>query len=64
MLQGVKVLKMYAWELPFMSKVMNYREEEIKCIKGIGKAWSPMMSAVALAPFLMTIVTFALFVYY
>ena len=32
-LQGVKVLKLYAWEKPFMEKIRECRDREIKCLK-------------------------------
>ena len=32
-LQGVKVLKLYAWEIAFMKKIKDCRDREIKCLK-------------------------------
>ena len=32
-LQGIKVLKLYAWEKPFMDKIRECRDREIKCLK-------------------------------
>lgn len=34
-LLGVKMLKMYAWELIFEQKVTEYREKEVKSLKKI-----------------------------
>ena len=32
-LAGIKVLKLYAWEIPFMRKILDIREKEIKTIR-------------------------------
>lgn len=32
-LNGIKVLKLYAWELAFQDKVMDIRKEELKVLK-------------------------------
>lgn len=32
-LSGIKVLKLYAWELAFQDKVMHIRQEELKVLK-------------------------------
>jgi hypothetical protein len=32
-LAGIKVLKLYAWEIPFMKRILTTRDKEIKYIK-------------------------------
>lgn len=39
-LPGMKVLKLYAWEIPFMNRVTNVRNEEIGILKYLGKIWA------------------------
>ncbi|XP_039632406.1 multidrug resistance-associated protein 1 isoform X1 [Polypterus senegalus] len=61
-LNGIKVLKLYAWELAFKGKVLEIRESELKVLKK-----SAYLSAVATftwvcAPFLVALSTFAVYV--
>nr|XP_056722202.1 multidrug resistance-associated protein 1-like [Euleptes europaea] len=61
-LNGIKVLKLYAWELAFKEKVLGIRQEELKVLKK-----SAYLSAVGTftwvcAPFLVALSTFAVFV--
>ena len=35
-LNGVKVLKLYAWEEPFMKKVSDIRDEELSIMRQYG----------------------------
>ncbi|KAJ3092332.1 hypothetical protein HK102_008482 [Quaeritorhiza haematococci] len=35
-LSGMKVIKLYAWEIPFLKKVQNVREAELSTLKSIG----------------------------
>nr|XP_028561207.1 multidrug resistance-associated protein 1-like isoform X1 [Podarcis muralis] len=61
-LNGIKVLKLYAWELAFKEKVLGIRREELKVLKK-----SAYLSAVGTftwvcAPFLVALSTFAVFV--
>ncbi|KAI8853927.1 P-loop containing nucleoside triphosphate hydrolase protein [Chytridium lagenaria] len=35
-LNGIKVIKLYAWEIPFMKKVTTIRDQELKTLKMIG----------------------------
>ena len=35
-LNGVKVLKLYAWETPFMKKVSDIRDEELSVMYDYG----------------------------
>ncbi len=38
-LPGMKVLKLYAWELPFMKRVTDVRDKEIKVLKHSAYLW-------------------------
>ncbi|CAF3925067.1 unnamed protein product [Rotaria sp. Silwood2] len=61
-LNGIKVLKLYAWELAFIRRINDVREKELQCIrqKAILNAFS---SAVwSFAPILVCITTFAAYV--
>ncbi|XP_030664750.1 multidrug resistance-associated protein 1-like, partial [Nomascus leucogenys] len=61
-LNGIKVLKLYAWELAFKDKVLAVRQEELKVLKK-----SAYLSAVGTftwvcTPFLVALCTFAVYV--
>ncbi|XP_056392341.1 multidrug resistance-associated protein 1 isoform X2 [Hyla sarda] len=61
-LNGIKVLKLYAWELAFKEKVLGIRQEELKVLKK-----SAYLSAVGTftwvcAPFLVALSTFSVYV--
>ncbi|XP_075422205.1 multidrug resistance-associated protein 1-like isoform X2 [Ascaphus truei] len=61
-LNGIKVLKLYAWEIAFKEKVLGIRQEELKVLKK-----SAYLSAVGTftwvcAPFLVALSTFAVYV--
>uniref|UniRef100_A0A8D2LTB3 Multidrug resistance-associated protein 1 n=1 Tax=Varanus komodoensis TaxID=61221 RepID=A0A8D2LTB3_VARKO len=61
-LNGIKVLKLYAWELAFKEKVLGIRQQELKVLKK-----SAYLSAVGTftwvcAPFLVALSTFAVYV--
>ncbi|XP_076346503.1 multidrug resistance-associated protein 1-like isoform X2 [Tachypleus tridentatus] len=59
MLSGIKVLKLYAWETPFMKHILNIRRKEMELIKkfsylnaGIGFLWNCSPFVLALSTFL------------
>ncbi|XP_066054315.1 multidrug resistance-associated protein 1 isoform X3 [Chamaea fasciata] len=61
-LNGIKVLKLYAWELAFREKVLEIRQKELKVLKK-----SAYLAAVATftwvcAPFLVALSTFSVYV--
>jgi len=62
-LAGIKVLKLYAWELPFMEAINKIRMEEINVLRWIAKLWALVNLTFASVPFLMTLATFLTFVY-
>ncbi|CAF3640789.1 unnamed protein product [Rotaria sordida] len=61
-LNGIKVLKLYAWELAFIRRLNDIREKELSCIRRKA-VLNAMSSAVwAFAPILVCIATFATYV--
>lgn len=54
-LNGIKVLKLYAWEIPFMERVNKIRKTEIKYIKFTAVLWSFINFTYCMSPFLITI---------
>ncbi len=48
---GIKVLKLYAWELPFVEKIKNFRTNEIKNLKKQAYLAADMIFAYNSAPF-------------
>jgi len=58
--QAIRVLKMYAWELPFVKKIMSWRSKEIKLIRKHAYFFSVGLNAVFLQlPFLIQYFAFA-----
>ena len=62
-LQGIKVIKYYAWEKPFMSKVNEVREKEVKTIKQYALVFSMMNVTFSTVPLLVTLCTFSVYIY-
>ena len=62
-LQGVKVLKLYAWEKPFMEKIRECRDREIKCLKQSALLNAILFITYTGAPLLVTLVTFTIYVF-
>ena len=60
-LPGIKVLKLYAWELPFMDRVNAVRAGEITILKYLAKLWALTNFTFACSPFLVTVVVFTLY---
>jgi len=58
-LNGMKVLKLYAWEEPFMTKVNGIRENEIKLIKRQAYYQAIVILLWETSPYLVQIVCFA-----
>ena len=61
-LNGIKVIKLYAWELSFMNKVFNIRNKEIKKVFQIAYFSIVLEFVWSFAPFLVSLVTFAIYV--
>ena len=62
MLQGIKAVKLNAWEDYFLSKLSSIRLEEINCMKGTAKIWATLNSFFSICPALVTLAAFATFV--
>ncbi|KAJ8312999.1 hypothetical protein KUTeg_010372 [Tegillarca granosa] len=60
-LNGIKVLKMYAWELPFQDKILALRRHELKKLIKIAFLQGFSTFCWLLAPFIVTLATFATF---
>ncbi|KAL8175271.1 UNVERIFIED_CONTAM: Multidrug resistance-associated protein 1 [Gekko kuhli] len=61
-LNGIKVLKLYAWELAFKEKVLGIRQEELKVLKKSAYLAAFGTFTWVCAPFLVALSTFAVYV--
>ncbi|XP_076122347.1 multidrug resistance-associated protein 1 isoform X2 [Alosa pseudoharengus] len=61
-LNGIKVLKLYAWELAFRDKVTAIRESELRVLKKIAYLGAVSTFTWVCAPFLVALSTFAVYV--
>ena len=61
-LSGIKVLKLYGWEQPFMDDVQNIRDNEMDNLKSINYIGSMIICLSEFTPFLVTFVTFGIYV--
>jgi ABC-type multidrug transport system fused ATPase/permease subunit len=57
-LNGIKVLKLYAWERPFGGFVTDVRNEELKVLKSASYFGAASSFSWSVAPFLVSLVTF------
>ena len=62
-LQGIKVIKYYAWEKPFMSNVNEVRDKEVKTIKQYAIVYSMMNVTFSTVPLLVTLSTFGVYIF-
>lgn len=62
MLNGIKVLKLYAWELAFRDKVSEIRESELKVLKKAAYLGAMSTFTWVCAPFLVALSTFSVYV--
>ncbi|XP_063327094.1 multidrug resistance-associated protein 1 [Pelmatolapia mariae] len=62
MLNGIKVLKLYAWELAFKGKVSEIRESELRVLKKAAYLGAVSTFTWVCAPFLVALSTFAVYV--
>ena len=60
-LAGIKVLKLYAWEIPFMKRILETREKEIKVIRQNGMLNAVNNFTYACSPILITLSAFSTF---
>ncbi|ELU09880.1 hypothetical protein CAPTEDRAFT_178694 [Capitella teleta] len=61
-LNGIKVLKLYAWELSFEDKVINIRNKELKVLRQAAYLNAASSFTWTCAPFLVSLTTFAFYV--
>ena len=61
LLAGIKVLKLYAWELPFMKKVNNIREKELGLIKMNALYQAIVIFFWEITPYLVQLVCFSVY---
>nr|XP_044603416.1 multidrug resistance-associated protein 1 [Equus asinus] len=61
-LNGIKVLKLYAWELAFKDKVLAIRQEELKVLKKSAYLGAVGTFTWVCTPFLVALSTFAVYV--
>ncbi|KAK0171316.1 hypothetical protein PV328_009061 [Microctonus aethiopoides] len=62
-LNGIKVLKLYAWEPSFEQQILKIRNKEIKVLKEAAYLNSGTSFIWSCAPFLVSLVSFATYVY-
>ena len=60
-LSGIKVLKLYAWEIPFMKRILEKRQEELNIIKKYWILNSFNNFTYACSPILITLAAFTTF---
>ncbi|KAI1280794.1 Multidrug resistance-associated protein 1 [Halotydeus destructor] len=61
-LTGIKVIKLYAWEESFMQLVLGLRKKEVKQLKNIAYVGAISTFLWTCAPFLVALMTFAVYV--
>ena len=57
-LKGIKVLKLYAWEIPFMKKIGEIRLKEIKVLKINALISGFLDFTYNMSPFLFAVIAF------
>ncbi|XP_069785764.1 ATP-binding cassette sub-family C member 3 isoform X2 [Narcine bancroftii] len=62
-LNGIKVLKLYAWEESFKQKILSIREQELNILKKAAYLNALSTFTWSSAPFVVTMTTFAVYVY-
>ncbi|KAL0964216.1 hypothetical protein UPYG_G00320960 [Umbra pygmaea] len=62
MLNGIKILKLYAWEPSFQNQVMGIREQELRVMRKFAYLSSVSTFIFSCAPALVSLATFAVFV--
>uniref|UniRef100_A0A1X7VVN1 ABC-type glutathione-S-conjugate transporter n=1 Tax=Amphimedon queenslandica TaxID=400682 RepID=A0A1X7VVN1_AMPQE len=58
-LNGIKVIKLYAWEIPFKQMIMGLRKEEVNVLKKSAYANASFSFTWTCAPFMVALATFA-----
>jgi len=62
-ISGIKIIKMYAWEESFMANIAGFRSQELSQLKRSKLLRANMSFTVRCSPFLVSIVTFAAYIY-
>ena len=62
-LAGMKVLKLYAWEIPLMDRVQDARKKEMNVFPRYGRALALQIFASKISPFLITSTVFMIYVF-
>ena len=62
MLNGMKIIKLYGWEKAFIAKIASIRSREIANLKVMNYLSCALIVLWNLAPFLVSLITFALYV--
>ncbi len=62
-LTGMKVIKLYAWEMPFMGRISEIRNKEMKVLRSAANIWAFLNFAFACSPFIVTVAVFAVYVF-
>ncbi|KAK7506164.1 hypothetical protein BaRGS_00002276, partial [Batillaria attramentaria] len=60
-LNGIKVLKLYAWELSFQDKILHIRRQELEVLKKAAYLNACSSFAWTCAPFMVSLTTFAVY---
>ena len=60
-LNGIKVLKLFSWETPFMNKLNETRNEELKALKGFFKIDAVFSLIWAISPMILSMTTFTVY---
>jgi len=61
-LAGVKVLKLYAWEYPFMKRIESIRDKEVRNLKTNAQVLALSNCSFALGPTMVTLATFGVYI--
>ena len=62
-LAGMKVLKLYAWEIPFTKRISDIREGEVKNLRKNAKIMAISNSTFSISPIIVTIASFGVYVW-
>ena len=62
-LAGMKVLKLYAWEIPLMNRVQDARKREMSVFPRYGRAIGLQIFAGSISPFLINSTVFMIYVF-
>ncbi len=61
-LAGIKVLKLYAWELPFMRRITGIRDKEVRNLRANGRVLALTNATFSVSPVVVTIASFGVYV--